>query len=204
MLVDDHAIVRFGFATVLGMEADLEIAAEAESGAHALVQYRRFKPDVVLLDLRMPGGLDGLEVLHQLREEWPDARVIILTTSALDDDVQRAMDHGARGYLLKSVQRKELISAIRSVHRGGVCLPEALASRLAQYSAHPPLSEREAKVLDLLRRGLSNREIGIALIISERTAKAHVAAILVKLQAADRAEAVGTAYAMGLLRVESV
>lgn len=201
LLADDHTVVRMGLAAVLGVEKDLEVVAEAEDGAEAVDRYRATQPDVTLLDVRMP-GLDGIEALGRIRTEWPEARVLMLTTSELDEDVQRAMELGACGYLLKSVHRSELVRAIREIHAGGRCIPEALARRLAELSQRRQLTNRELEVLAGMRRGLSNRDIGLALDITEHTVKAHVKAILQKLEAADRAEAVGRGFEQGLLRVE--
>lgn len=201
LLADDHTVVRMGLAAVLALEKDLEIVAEAEDGAEAVEKYRATRPDVALVDVRMP-GVDGLETLRRLRAEWPDARVLMLTTSELDEDVQQAMELGASGYLLKRISRAELARAIREVHAGRHCIPEALARRLTELSQRRQLTERELQVLDSMRRGLSNRDIGVALGITEHTVKAHVKAILQKLEAADRAEAVGRGFEQGLLRVE--
>lgn len=201
LLADDHTVVRMGLVAVLGLEKDIEIVAEAEDGGEAVEKFRAAQPDVALVDVRMP-GLDGIEALRRIRAEWPEARVLMLTTSELDEDVQRAMELGASGYLLKSVHRTELVRAIREVHAGGRCIPNELARRLAALSQRRQLTARELEVLDGMRRGLSNRDIATALGITEHTVKAHVKAILQKLEAADRAEAVGRGFEQGLLRVE--
>lgn len=201
LLADDHTVVRMGLAAVLALEKDLEIVAEAEDGADAVVQYRATRPHVALVDIRMP-GIDGLEALRRLRAEWPEARVLMLTTSELDEDVQKAIDLGACGYVLKRVSRDELARAIRDVHAGRPYFPEAIMRRLTELRQRRQLTDRELEVLDSLRRGLSNRDIGVALAITEHTVKAHVKAILQKLEAADRAEAVGRGFEQGLLRVQ--
>ena len=200
MLADDHSIVRMGLASVLSVEPGVEIVAEAEDGAQAVRGYAVARPDVLLLDLRMPGGLDGIEALRQIREQWPKARVIVLTTSEFDEDVLRSMEGGAAGYLSKNVSRRELVAAIRRVHGGGTCLPEALARRMEELTQRRQLTGRELEVLEGMRRGLTNRDISLALKISEHTAKAHVCAILAKLGAADRAEAVNIAFEQGVVR----
>jgi DNA-binding NarL/FixJ family response regulator len=201
LLVDDHSVVRMGLAAVLSLEEDLVVAAEAEDGAQALEKFRQEKPDVVLMDVRMP-GTDGLEALRALMTQWPGARVMMLTTSELDEDIHRAIEAGAAGYLQKSVSREELVRAIHQVHLGGSYIPEATARRLGQLAKRKQLSHREVEVLDGMRRGLSNRDIAVALSISEHTVKAHVKAILQKLESADRAEAVARGFEQGLLRVE--
>ena len=201
LLVDDHAMVRMGVATLLGVEKDLLVVAEAEDGQGAVRAFREHRPDVTLLDARMPGG-GGLEALAEIRAEFPEACVVILTTHDLDETVLAALDAGAAGYLVKSIKREGLIAAIRRVHGGGRCFPETLDRRLAERGLQKRLSPREVETLDLLRRGLSNKDIGKALAISENTAKAHVKAILVKLQVADRAEAVAAGFERGLLHIE--
>ncbi len=200
LLVDDHSVVRMGLAAVLSLDEGLTVVAEAEDGAQALEKFRSDKPDVVLMDVRMP-GMGGLEALRALRAAAPGARVLMLTTSELDEDVQRAIEAGAAGYLQKSVTRDELVRAIRRVHAGGSYVPEALERRLAQLAKRRHLSHREIEVLDGMRRGLSNRDIAVSLSISEHTVKAHVKAILQKLESADRAEAVARGFEQGLLRV---
>lgn len=201
LLAETHFITRAGLAAVLAMEGDVAIAAEAENAVEAVEKYRRTKPDIALVDLRMP-VISGFETLRRLREEWPDARVLVFTTSEMDVDIRQAMDLGASGYLLKSVSREELITAIREVHAGRQWMPAEIAVRLAESQRRRQLTMRESEVLDFLRRGLSNRDIGAALGVSENTAKAHVRSILHKLESADRAEAVSTAYECGLLRTQ--
>lgn len=201
LLVDDHSVVRMGLAAVLSLEEDFIIVDEAEDGAQALEKYRAKQPDVVLMDVRMP-GTSGLEGLRALRAAWPSARVLMLTTSELDEDIQRTIEAGACGYLQKSVTREELVRAIRLVRAGGRYIPETTAKRLLQLAKRKHLSNRETEVLDGMRRGLSNRDIALSLSISEHTVKAHVKAILQKLESADRAEAVARGFEQGLLRVE--
>lgn len=202
LLVDDHSVVRMGLAAVLSLDEELTVVAEAEDGTQALEKFRVERPDVTLMDVRMP-GIGGLEALRSIRAAAPDACVLMLTTSELDEDVQRAIEAGAAGYLQKSVSRKELVQAIRHVHAGHRYIPEAMQRRLAQLAKRKHVSSREIEVLDGMRRGLSNRDIGVALSISEHTVKAHVKAILQKLESADRAEAVARGFEQGLLRVDS-
>lgn len=201
LLVDDHSVVRMGLAAILALDEGLAVVAEAEDAAQALEKYKAERPDVVLMDVRMPGA-SGVQALRSLRAAWPEARVLMLTTSELDEDISQAIAAGACGYLPKSVKREELVRAIRCVHGGGNYLPEALARRLEQLSGRRHLSSREIEVLDGMRRGLSNRDIATALSISEHTVKAHVKAILQKLESADRAEAVARGFEHGLLRVD--
>ncbi|MES2569921.1 MAG: response regulator transcription factor [Verrucomicrobiota bacterium] len=201
LLVDDHYFVRMGIAAVLGIETDMVVTGEAEDSEGALLQYKACHPDVTLLDLRMP-GIGGLETLRLIRKWHPGARVIVLTTSGLEEDVFQALEAGAAGYLLKTAKRAEVAAAIRCVHSGGLAIPQNIVERLADRRHRKALSHRELEVLTLLRRGLSNKEIGVALGVSEHTGKAHVKAILAKLSAADRAEAVAISFRLGLLSVK--
>lgn len=201
LLADDHTVVRMGLGAVLSLDAGLEIVAEAEDGAGMLEQYRNTQPDVVLLDLRMP-EMDGLTALKRLRQEFPGARVLILTTSELVEDMRGTREAGASGYLCKNVPREELIQAIREVHEGRNLVSPEIDRRLAENPRRRQLTERELEVLDYLRRGMSNKDVGVALGISEHTAKTHVKAILQKMEAADRAEAVARGFELGVLRLE--
>jgi len=201
LLVDDHFVVRSGLAMLLAQQDDFTVVGEADDAEQAVELFGATRPDVTLMDVRMPGA-DGIEALQRIRAQHADARVVMLTTYDLDEDVFRALDAGAVGYLLKSVQHAELFSAVRRVHAGERCVPQALEARLSRRALRSRLSPREAETLDFLARGFTNREIGTALGVTERTAKAHVQAILTKLEAADRAEAVDAAYKRGLLRVE--
>ena len=201
VLVDDHSVVRMGLAAVLSLDDALTVVGEAEDGAQAIEKYRTERPDIVLMDVRMP-GMGGLEALRSLRASWPGARVLMLSTSELDEDIQRAIEAGACGYLLKSVTREELVRSIHHVHAGGRYIPPEMERRLSQLAKRKHLSPREAEVLDGMRRGLSNRDIAQVLSISEHTVKAHVKAILQKLESADRAEAVARGFEQGLLRVD--
>jgi DNA-binding NarL/FixJ family response regulator len=201
MIVDDHSMVRMGMAGLLAMEPDIAVVAEAEDLEQAVAEFSRHRPDITLMDVRMPGG-SGLDALSQIRTQFPNARVIILSTYDLEEPMIAAHSIGACGYLLKSVQFDELLAAIRAVHAGGYCFPAALQTHIAARAGKKPLTSREIETLDLLRRGFSNKEIGQVLQISENTAKFHVKAILAKLEVADRAEAVAAAYERGLLQVE--
>lgn len=201
LIVDDHSMVRMGMAGILAMEPDIEVVAEAEDLEQAVAIFARLQPDIVLMDVRMPGG-SGLEALGLIRGIVPDARVVILSTYDLEEPILAAHAAGASGYLLKSVKGDELAAAIRRVMAGELCFPNSLPHYIAVRAKTKPLTLREIETLDLLRRGLSNKDIGQALDISENTAKFHVKAILAKLGVADRAEAVAAAFERGLLQVD--
>jgi len=200
MIVDDHSIVRMGIAGLLAMADDMEVVAEAEDLEQAAAAFATHAPDVTLMDVRMPGGT-GLEALERIKARAPDARVIILSTYDLDEPMIAASNLGASGYVLKSLRFEELVSAIRTVHAGGTYFSPEVMRRIEASAKQKPLTPREIEILDLLRRGLSNKEIGRRLTISENTAKFHVKAILAKLGVADRAEAVAAAFERGLLEV---
>lgn len=201
LIVDDHSVVKMGLTALLGSEPDIEVIAEADDADQAIAAFRSHRPDVTLMDARMPGG-SGINAMAAIRSEFTGARVIILTTYDLEEQVFEAFDKGASGYLLKSVKKKELVDAVRNVHAGGTIFPHSLEKRLADRDLKDRLSPREIDTLGLLRLGLTNRDIGITLGISENTAKAHVRAILRKLHAADRAEAVALAFERGFLKID--
>jgi DNA-binding NarL/FixJ family response regulator len=202
MVVDDHAMVRMGLKAMLALEPDFEVIAEAEDAAEAVTRYRECLPDVMLLDLRMPGD-SGVVVVRRILGEFPAARIIMLTSFDLEEEVFQSLDAGAQGYVLKSVERGELNRTIRRVYGGERCVPPAIEKRLAERALSEPLSAREIEVLDHMRRGHSNRDIAGALGISEHTAKNHTRAILRKLRVADRAEAVAAGFERGLLHAGS-
>jgi DNA-binding NarL/FixJ family response regulator len=198
-LVDDHAVLRAGLANVLNFDPGLRVVAEADDGEAAIQAWREQPSDVMLLDLSMP-GIDGIETLHRLRREFPAARVLMLTSSEAPEDVRHALAAGACGYVTKTVRRAELVAAIRAVHTGAQVIGQSVARQMAGENETGVISRRELEVLGLVRQGFTNAEIGRLLGISERTAKAHVGALLVKLQAADRAEAVARGFERGLLK----
>ena len=201
LLVDDHSVIRMGLTTLLGLRNDLTVVAEAEDGEQAVAQYRAARPDVVLMDVRMP-KMDGVDSLRAIRAEWPDARVVMLTTSEFEEDIYRAIDAGACGYVMKSAKPAELVAAITQVDAGRTYIPASIQARFDEYSKRKHLSKREVEVLDGMRRGLSNREIAVLLGITEHTAKVHVRTIMQKLESADRTEAVTRGFEQGLLRVD--
>jgi DNA-binding NarL/FixJ family response regulator len=200
LLVDDHPVLRAGLANVLNYEPGITVVAEADDGASAIALWRTLRPDVMLLDLSM-AGMDGIETLERLRAEFPDARVLMLTSSEAPEDVRHALNAGAGGYVTKNVRRAELVAAIREVCAGARVIGESVARQLAAGEESGAVSRRELEVLGLVRQGFTNADIGRLLGISERTAKAHVGALLCKLQAADRAEAVARGFERGLLKV---
>jgi DNA-binding NarL/FixJ family response regulator len=201
MLVDDHLAFRKGMAALIESEPDLRVIAEAGDGAKALDVYRQKKPDVVLMDLRLP-GMGGVEAIIAIRKEFPDARVIVLTTFDMDEDIFRAMQSGAKSYLLKDTPEDELSETIRAVHAGKQVLPRRVAERLAERQKRADLSEREVEALQLLIKGRSNKEIGAALFISEDTVKAHLKTLFSKLQVKDRTEAAISAIKHGIVHLE--
>ena len=198
LIADDHTLVRIGLRSSIEMEPDFSIVAEAGSGEQALAEYRKHQPEVVLLDLRMP-GMDGIQTTAALCREFPGARIIVISTFTGGDDILRAMQAGAKTYLPKSVQREELIKAIRAIAKGESYLPNVVASRLADRLRRPDLTVRELEVLRLVAAGNSNKEIAAALSIEVGTVKLHVGKILEKLHARDRTEAATMAIQAGIV-----
>ena len=200
MLVDDHPVMRIGLANLLGLEPGFEVVAQADDGPSALELWGLHHPDICLMDISME-GMDGVETLRRLRKTFPDARVLMLTSSKAPEDVHHAMDAGACGYVMKNVRRGELADAIRAAHRGEVPTPRTVGGSNKASAPRRGLSHRELEVLGLVRQGFTNAEIGRLIGISERTTRWHVAAIMEKLGAADRAQAVARGFEMGLLGV---
>jgi two-component system, NarL family, response regulator len=201
MLVDDHYLVRMGLASVLALEPDMAICAEASSGEQACALYRVHRPDVTLMDLRLP-AMSGTETVHAIRREFPDARIVIISTYVCDEEIYGALQAGAMAYLVKSVQREELVRAVRKAAAGQRHIPAEVAARLADRVTRSQLSLRELDVLRLLVGGRRNREIAVSLDISEGTVKLHVSSILSKLGAADRTEAVTRALQHGIVQLQ--
>jgi DNA-binding NarL/FixJ family response regulator len=200
MVVDDHPLLREGVAAVIEPQDDMVVIGEAANGREAIDGYRRLRPDVVLLDLQMP-EVGGLEALSAIRAEFPQARIVILTTYAGDTQAVRALKAGAVGYLLKSGLRRDLISTIREVHRGQRHLHPDIASAIALGALDDKLSAREIEVLQLVAGGNSNKRIGNALSLSEETVKSHMKNIIAKLQVADRTHAVVVAARRGIIEL---
>src|SRR5580658_3565886 len=201
MLVDDHLAFRKGMAALIESEPDLRVIAEAGDGPKALETYRQNRPDVVLMDLRLP-GIGGVEAIMAIRKEFPEARVIVLTTFDMDEDIFRAIQSGAKSYLLKDTPEDELAETIRAVHAGRQVLPRKVAERLAERQQRADLSEREVEALQLLIKGRSNKEIGAALFITEDTVKAHLKTLFSKLHVKDRTEAAISAIRHGIVHLE--
>ncbi len=202
LLVDDHSIMREGLAAVLSQTPDLEVVGESGDGAHAIELFRELSPDVSIVDLRM-SPIDGVEITHAIRQINPNAHVVLLTTYDTDEDVFRGLRAGAASYLLKDVGSAKLIDTIRAVHAGRKAISPEIAAKLAEHVSSEALTARQEEVLRCLALGKSNLEIGNMLFISEGTVKAHVKAILQKLEARDRTQAVTIAIKRGLVRVAS-
>jgi DNA-binding NarL/FixJ family response regulator len=201
LIAEDHAIVRDGLTSVLEFERDMTVVGHAKNGREAMDRFRELKPDIVLMDLAMP-EIDGVTAIHSIRTESPDARILVLTTYDGDENVFRALENGAKGYLLKDCSTADLLAAIRKVHAGGVHVSERAAARLAERAmAGGGLSPREVEVLKLIAAGKSNKEIADLLFVSEGTVKTHVLNIHQKLDVSDRTEAVVVAIKRGILRV---
>jgi len=201
LIVDDHFIFRLGLIQSIQAERDLVVVGEAAAFDQALDMYRRLRPDVVIVDLRLPGK-DGIATTAALREEFPEAAVMVLSAYEGNEDIYRAMRAGARAYLTKSVAREELIRAIRTVYSGQPYLPTEVAVRLAQRPTGSDLSSREMQILDLIVKGARNKEIGAALSIAEVTVKVHVRHLLRKLKVSDRTQATTIAIRRGIVHLE--
>jgi DNA-binding NarL/FixJ family response regulator len=200
MTVDDHPIFRDGLAAMLSVHADFDLVAEAGDGAEAVEKFRAHRPDVTLMDLSMP-RMSGAEAIQRIVSEFPEARIIAVTTFIGDADVHRALEAGARGYLIKDALRHDVAQAIRAVHKGDKVLPAAVAQRLAEYTPRADLTEREIEVLRHMMDGLSNKEIAGAIGRTEATVKAHLLNIFEKLGASDRTEAVTIALRRGIVHL---
>ncbi|TMC61690.1 MAG: response regulator transcription factor [Chloroflexi bacterium] len=201
LVADDHPVVRTGLAAVLVQQADLELVAEAENGERAVALYREHQPDVCLMDLRMP-VMDGVEAIRAITTEFPEARILALTTYEGDADIRRALEAGARGYLLKDMLLTDVVQSVRAVHHGERVIPNAVAARLAEFPERSDLTERELEVLKLVARGLSNKEVARAIGRTDETVKIHLKNVFAKLGVADRTEAVTVALTRGLLHLD--
>lgn len=200
LVAEDHLVARVGVTTIVGMQPDMTVVAEASNGQQAVEMYRKHLPDVTLLDLRMP-GMGGVEAAAAIRAEYPNARMIALTTYGGDEDIRRALAAGVQAYLTKDVLHDELLKAIHAVHAGQTYLPAAVAAALAAQLPRPDLSAREVQVLELIVRGLANKQIAYTLSIAEHTVKNHVKNILSKLGAQDRTQAATVAIQRGIIHL---
>ena len=200
LLADDHAIVRNGVAQILDEQPDIEVVAQAEDGESAIVLYRQENPDVALLDLRMP-KVEGTQVVERIRREFPEAVLVVLTTFDTDDDIDRALRAGAKGYLLKDVGPRDLVACVRTVHGGGTWVSPTVASKLVARMTRVQITPQEMRVLHQVAEGKSNREIGETLFISEATVKIHLSHLFDKLGASSRTDAVAKAVERGLIRM---
>ncbi|BAY09959.1 response regulator [Calothrix sp. NIES-2098] len=200
LIVDDHAIVRKGLATIINRDPEMTAIAQAEDGQQAIEAFREYQPDVTLMDLRMP-KMGGVEAIMAICAEFKQARIAVLTTYDGDEDIYRGLQAGAQGYLLKDAKVGELMNAIRAIHHGQKYIPPEVGAKLLQRISNPELSERELEVLRLMAQGMGNQEIGTALIIGESTVKSHVNRILSKLGVSDRTQAVITAVKRGIVNL---
>jgi DNA-binding NarL/FixJ family response regulator len=202
MTVDDHHLIREGIATIINNQPDMRQVSQASNGTEAIRQYREHRPDITLMDVRMP-GLSGIDALMAIRAEFADARIVMLTTFDGDVEVQRALRAGACGYFLKSTPPNELVEAIRQVHAGNKRVQPELATQVAEHMGEDGLSAREIEVLEQVVAGRRNREIGERLFISEETVKIHLKHIMEKLGAKDRTHAAAIANRRGIVRFDS-
>ena len=200
LCVDDHPLVRKGIALILSNEADMELVGEGGNGRDAVELFRQLRPDVTLMDLRMP-ELDGINAVKQIREDFPDARIIALTSFDGDQDIYRALDAGVRGYLLKESVHTEVLTAIRSVHAGKRLISQEASEKLDTFARNESLTPKEVEVLSLVAQGFSNKEIAAKLGKATGTIKIHVQNILEKLEASDRTHAVTIAAQRGIIHV---
>jgi two-component system NarL family response regulator len=200
LIADDHSVVCEGLVSLIRRESDMTVVGEAANGREAIDLWRKHRPDVILLDLRMP-QLDGLGVIKQIRQENENGRIVVLTSFDGDEDIYRAIRGGAKGYLLKDAPREALMDCIRRVNAGETCVPAPLVTKLVQRAGAKTLSERQTDVLKLMAQGRSNRDIGTTLCIGERTVKSHVEAILSKMNVISRTAAVAHAMRSGLINL---
>jgi DNA-binding NarL/FixJ family response regulator len=201
LVAEDHLVARVGVSTIVNMQPDMTVIAEASNGQQAVEMYRKHLPDVALLDMRMP-IMSGVEAATAIRAEFPHARMIALTTYGGDEDIRRALAAGVQSYLTKDVLHDELIKAIRAVHAGQTYLPSGVAAALAAQMPRPDLSAREVQVLELIVRGLANKQIAYSLNIAEHTVKNHVKNILSKLGVQDRTQAATAAIQRGIVHLQ--
>jgi DNA-binding NarL/FixJ family response regulator len=198
--VDDHPLLREGIATLIKSQPDMVLVGEASTGRDAIQQFQKHQPDVTLMDLRLP-DMNGIDVMIAIRTEFPDARIIMLTTFEGDVEIQRALEAGARGYMLKSMPPKELLEVIRQVHAGKKRIPPEIAAHIAEHISDEDLTEREVEVLREIAGGNRNRDIAEKLFITEETVKVHIKHIMEKLGASDRTQAVAIGVRRGIIQL---
>src|SRR6266704_238727 len=198
--VDDHPLLREGIAMIINSQADMTMVSQAAGGSEAIQKYREHKPDVTLMDLRLP-DLSGIDAMIAIRAEFPDARIIMLTTFEGDVEIQRALEAGARGYLLKNMSPRDLVEVIRQVHAGKKRIPPQLAAQLAEHLSDEDLTAREVEVLNQIAGGNRNRDIAEKLFITEETVKVHIKHIMEKLGASDRTQAVAIGVRRGIIEL---
>ena len=201
MIVDDHPLMRVGIAAIVNACPDMSVVAQAGTGEEAVALFQQHKPDITLMDLRLPGSLGGVEAIEAIRAKAPGARFIVVTTYDGDEDIHRALEAGAQGYVIKGMPYQTLVDALKKVHAGGRFLPPPVARALAARSPHSQLSSRELEVLHLLVGGNSNKDISNLLGITEATVKSHVSTILMRLDVEDRTQAVVAALQRGLVHL---
>lgn len=201
MVVDDHPLMRVGIAAIINARADMTVVAQAGTGEEAVTLFQRHKPDVTLMDLRLPGEMGGVEAIAAIRIKFPRARFIVVTTYEGDEDIHRALEAGAQGYVIKGMPYQTLVDALQKVNSGGRFLPPPVARALASRLPHSDLSSRELEVLNLLVGGNSNKDIANVLGITEATVKSHVSTILMRLDVHDRTQAVVAALQRGLVHL---
>ena len=201
LVIDDHFMVRMGLSASLNVEPDMEVVAEAASGEAGVEAYRKYQPTLVLMDLRLP-GMSGSECAAAIIREYPDAAILMLSTHSSEEEIYRALQAGARGYLVKSILREELLRAVRTVHAGQQYLDPIVASQLAERRSHRSLSSREVEVLRMVARGMGNKEIASVLNIAEVTVKLHVSHVLEKLSVKDRTQAATAALQRGIISLD--
>jgi DNA-binding NarL/FixJ family response regulator len=198
--VDDHPLLREGIATIINNQADMLLVAQASSGTEAIQKFREHQPDITLMDLRLP-DLSGIDAMIAIRTEFAEARIIMLTTFEGDVEIQRALEAGARGYMLKSMPPRDLVEVIRQVHAGKKRIPAEVAAHLAEHFSDESLTPREIDVLRHVAGGNRNRDIGERLFISEETVKVHIKHIMDKLGASDRTQAIAIAVRRGIIQL---
>ena len=198
--VDDHPLLREGIITLINNQPDMQVVGEASTGQKAIEGFREHRPDIALMDIRLP-DMSGIDVMIAIRKEFPEARIIMLTTSEGDVEIQRALEAGASGYMLKSMPPKEVVEAVRQVHRGKKRIPPEIAAHLAEHYSDEAITAREIEVLQHIAGGNRNRDIAEKLFISEETVKVHIKHIMEKLGASDRTQAVAIALKRGIIHL---